>query len=128
MRQLAIAAVGAGSMATAWLAFVLAFSDGSPLAAVTGDASLLVPFIVIAGGVLAAVVDSHPRSYLALLAGGAGAAVAFAAMHGLREGPTSDWLGLAAVGAGLAVSLLTVGFVPTAIVGWVVDHTHDLIS
>jgi hypothetical protein len=121
MRYLGIAAIGVGSMAAAWFAFALAFTDGSPLAAVVGDAGIfLVPAVVIAGGVLAAAVDRAPRAYLAVVAGAVATVVGYAAWYRLTAGSGSEFVEFAAIGIGLAVSMLTVGFVPTAAILWLV--------
>jgi hypothetical protein len=128
MRRFVIAAIGAGSMVAAWLVFDSAFSDWGFLGNLLGDAAVvLVPGIVIAGGVLAGALDRRPAGYAAVVGGALATVLAFAAWNALL-GPATEILTLTAIGMGLAISMLTVGFVPTALVGSLVDrvgHTHS---
>lgn len=124
MRYLAMAAIGAGSMVAAWLVFGSAFSDWGILGTVLGDrAMLLVPGVVIAAGVLAALIDRGLRAYAALLAGAVATVLAFVAWTAVL-GSGTETLELAAIGIGLAVSMLSAGFVPVAVVGWLADRTR----
>lgn len=128
MRRSVIAAIGAGSMVAAWLVFDSAFSDWGFLGNLLGDSAVvLVPGVVIAGGVLAGALDRRPAGYAAVVGGALATVLAFAAWNALL-GPATEILTLTAIGMGLAISMLTVGFVPTALVGSLVDrveHTHS---
>lgn len=124
MRRSVIAAIGAGSMVGAWLVFDLAFSDWGFLGNLVGDsAAVLVPGVVIAGGVLAGALDRRPAGYAAVVGGALATVLAFAAWNALF-GPATEILTFTAIATGLAVSMLTVGFVPTALVGLLVDRAE----
>lgn len=126
MRYLAIGAIGAASMVGAWLAFALVFTDESPFAAVVGDAGwILVPGVVIAGGVLAAIVGRGPSAYPTVVVGGCTTVVGFAALYALTSGPQSEPLAFAAIGVGLAITMLTIGFVPTAVIRRFLDRRQS---
>lgn len=109
-------------MVAAWLLFHSAFADEGFLGNLLGDrAALLVPSVVIAAGVLAALADRRPRSYAAVVGGAVAAVLAFAAWNVLF-GPGAEVVSLAAIGTGLAVSMLTLGFVPAATASWLVER------
>jgi hypothetical protein len=123
-RHLVIAAIGAGSMVAAWLVFDSAFSDWGTLGTLLGDrAMLLVPVVVIAAGVVGALVDRGVRAYVALLAGAVATVIAFAGWNA-AFGPGSESLELAAIGTGLAVTMLSAGFVPVAVARRLVDRSR----
>lgn len=123
-RHVVIAAIGAGSMVAAWLVFDSALSDWGALGNLLGDrAMLLVPGVVIAAGILAALVDRGVRAYAALLAGAVATVIAFAGWNAVF-GPGTESLELAAIGIGLAVSMLSAGFVPVAVARWLVDRSR----
>jgi hypothetical protein len=122
MRHLVSAAIGAGSMVAAWLAFHASFADEGFLGELVGDrAVVLVPSVVIAAGILAALVDRGPRSYAAVVGGAVAAVLAFAGWN-VAFGPGTEIVSFAAVGVGLAISMLTLGFVTAAAVGWLVQR------
>lgn len=119
-----IAAIGAGAMVAAWLVFDSAFSDWGLLGSLLGDrAMLLVPGVIVAVGVLAALVDRRPRSYVTLLAGALATVIVVAGRDAVL-GPGTESLELAAIGAGLAVAMLSAGFLPVAIFGRLRDRTR----
>jgi hypothetical protein len=119
MRSLAIFLIGMGSMVAAWFTFGLVFTDASPLGSIIGDATpLLVPAVVVGAGVLAAIVDRRPRALVTVLGGACATVAVFAAGVRLWQGPEAEWVQLAVIGIGLAVLMLTAGFVPAALVGW----------
>jgi len=124
MRRFVIAAIGAGSMVAAWLVFDSAFSDWGFLGNLLGDSAVvLVPGVVIAGGVLAGALDRRPGGYAAVVGGALAIVFAFAAWNALFA-PATEILTFTAIATGLAVSMLTVGFVPTALVGLLVDRAE----
>ena len=125
MRYLAIAAVG-GRVHGGRLARLRPGVHGrKPAGGRRRHAGIfLVPAVVIAGGVLAAAVDRGPRSYLAVVAGAVATVIAYAAWYRMSAGPEAEFLEFGAIGIGLAVSMLTVGFVPTVVVLWLVARSR----
>ncbi len=124
MRRFVNAAIGAGSMVAAWLVFDAALSDrGFPGNLLGDSAVVLMPGVVIAGGVLAGALDRRPGGYAAVVGGALATVFAFAAWNALF-GPATEILTFTAIATGLAVSMLTVGFVPTALVGSLVDRAE----
>lgn len=116
MRQVGLVALGAGVMAAAWVVFASAFSDDGFLGGALGDSAvLLAPAVIVAGGVAAALVDGRMRGYALVAAGAVGIVVVFAAFIRLAQGPDAEALELGAIGVGLGLAMLAVGFVPTAI-------------
>lgn len=111
-------------MVAAWLAFASAFADEGFLGNLLGDrAALLAPSVVIAAGVLAALVDRRPGSYAAALGGAVAAVLVFAGFNAFL-GSGTEIVSLAAIGIGLAVSMLTLGFVPAAAATWLVERVR----
>ena len=120
MRSATVFLIGVGSMLAAYGAFALAMTDASPISA----PPWLVPAVVVLAGALAAIIERRPRG-LATVLGGAGAAVVgFAGVLRLTQGPDIEWLEFALVGLGHALVALSVGFVPAALIGWLIHRTR----
>lgn len=117
MRRIGLVALGAGAMAVAWAVFASAFSDDGFLGTMFGDSAvLLTPAVIIAAGVVAALVDGRVSGYAFVAAGAVGIVLAFAAFLRLTQGPDAEALELGAIGAGLGLVMLAIGFVPTALI------------
>ena len=122
---LALVLIGAGAMVAAWIAFCAAMTDENPVGAFFGGVPpSSIPTVLIVGGALAAMIDGRPRGLATTVAGACGTVLAFSAWLGLQE-PRSEWMTLAGIGIGLAIVMLTVGFVPTALVGLLIHRSRQ---
>ncbi len=123
---LTLVLIGAGAMLAAWVAFWVTMTDGNPVGAIFGDATaLFVPGVGIAAGAFAATIDRRPRGLAAVVAGACGTVLAFTAWLGLIGDPDGEWMTLAGIGIGYAIVLLTVGFVPIALIASLAHHPRQ---
>jgi len=113
MRSVTVFLIGVGSMVAAYCAFALAMTDESPISA----PPWLVPAVVVLAGALAAIVDRRPCSLATVLCGACAAIVGYAAWLRLTQGPDTG-ISFALIGTGLALTALSVGFAPAALIGW----------
>jgi len=120
VRSVTVFLIGVGSMVAAYGAFALAMTDESPISA----PPWLVPAVVILAGVLAAIVERRPRGLATVLGGACATVVGYAAWLRLTQGPDIEWFEFALVGLGLAAVGLSIGFVPAALIGWLVHRSR----
>ena len=113
MRDAAIFLIGIGSMVAAYVAFALAMTDDSPISAPPWR----VPAVVVAAGALTAIIDRGLRALVILLFGATTVVLVFAVWLRITQGPDVEWIPFAVIGIGLALTALTVGFVPAALIG-----------
>lgn len=119
MRSATVLLIGVGSMVAAYGAFALAMTDESPIS----TPPWLVPAVVVFAGALAAIIDRRPRGLVTVLCGAGAAVVGFAVWLRLTQ-HADDWIEFALIGTGLAIVALTVGFVPTALIGRLAHRTR----
>jgi hypothetical protein len=122
---LTLVLIGAGAMVAAWIAFWAAMTDGNPVGALLGGVPpWSIPAVVIVAGAVAAAIDRRPRGLATVVAGACGTVLAFTAWLGI-QGQASEPMTFAAIGIGLAIVMLTIGFVPVALIASLVHRPRQ---
>lgn len=122
---LTLVLIGAGAMVVAWAAFWAAMTDGNPVGAFFGGVPpWSIPAVVIVAGALAATIDRRPRGLATVVAGACGTVLAFSAWLGL-QGQASELMTFIGIGIGLAIVMLTIGFVPVALIGSLIHRSRQ---